>query len=114
ALGAAGEGASHLDLTQPNPEYFDRLRARVVAARDQGISVAVMLFQPDHAKKQDWPEHLFNPANNVQRINGDTNGDGHGAEAYDLSVPAITALQEAYVRKVVDTVNDLDNVLYEI
>ena len=27
---------------------------------------------------------------------------------------AITALQEAYVRKVVDTVNDLDNVLYEI
>jgi hypothetical protein len=29
-------------------------------------------------------------------------------------LPAITSLQEAYVRKVVDTVNDLDNVLYEI
>ena len=26
----------------------------------------------------------------------------------------MTALQEAYVRKVIDTVNDLDNVLYEI
>jgi hypothetical protein len=28
--------------------------------------------------------------------------------------PAVTELQEAYVRKVIDTVNDLDNVLYEI
>ena len=114
AAGAAADGAPPLDLTRPNPEYFERLRARVVAARDQGIYVAVMLFQPDHAKKQDWPEHLFNPSNNVQRINGDTNGDGLGAEAYDLSVPAITKLQEAFARKVVDTVNDLDNVLYEI
>jgi len=31
-----------------------------------------------------------------------------------LIVPAITSLQEAYVRSVVDTLNDLDNVLYEI
>ena len=30
------------------------------------------------------------------------------------SIPAITSLQEAYVRKVIDAVNDLDNVLYEI
>ena len=29
-------------------------------------------------------------------------------------MPAITALQEAYVKRVIDTVNDLDNVLYEI
>jgi len=31
-----------------------------------------------------------------------------------LVVPAVTSLQEAYIRKVVDTLNDLDNVLYEI
>ena len=31
-----------------------------------------------------------------------------------LTGTPITALQEAYVRKVIDTVNDLDNVLYEI
>jgi hypothetical protein len=36
------------------------------------------------------------------------------ADFLSLSKPAITALQEAYVRKVIDTVNDLDNVLYEI
>ena len=31
-----------------------------------------------------------------------------------MQVSAVTALQEAYIRKVIDTVNDLDNVLYEI
>lgn len=33
---------------------------------------------------------------------------------YTLGHRGITALQEGYVRKVIDTVNDLDNVLYEI
>jgi hypothetical protein len=112
--GPATDGEPRIDLTRLNPEYFDRLRARVVAARDRGIYVGVMLFGSDACKREDWPGHLFNPANNVQGLNGDTNGDGFGAEAYDLSVPEITRLQETFVRKVVDTVNDLDNVLYEI
>ena len=36
------------------------------------------------------------------------------SESQSLTNPAVTALQEAYVREVIDTVNDLDNVLYEI
>ena len=35
-------------------------------------------------------------------------------DIYTLKHPAIRAIQERYVRKVVDTVSDLDNVLYEI
>ncbi len=42
------------------------------------------------------------------------NGNGQGEEVHTLSAAAVTKFQEAYVRKVVDTVNDLDNVLYEI
>ena len=42
-----------------------------------------------------------------QGINADTNRDGSGAEAFDLSIPAITAFQEAYVRKVIDAVNEI-------
>jgi hypothetical protein len=41
-------------------------------------------------------------------------GDGRGTEIHTLADPSVTAVQEAYVRKVIDTVNDLDNVLYEI
>jgi hypothetical protein len=73
-----------------------------------------MLFSPDGAKREDWDHLLYNPANNVQGIDADTNKDGSGAEAYDLSLPGITAYQEAFAHKVIDTVNDLDNVLYEI
>ena len=78
------------------------------------LTVGIMLFAPDGAKKEDWPILLFNPANNTQAINADTNGDGSGAEAYDLSIPEITKLEEEFVRKVIDTVHDLDNVLFEI
>ena len=38
----------------------------------------------------------------------------NGEEVHSLTVPVITSLQEAYVRKVVDTLNDLDNVPYKI
>jgi hypothetical protein len=44
--------------------------------------------------------------------NGVDAGAGHAANM--LEMPAVTATQEEYVRKAVDTVNDLDNVLCEI
>ena len=61
-----------------------------------------------------WRAHPFHRANNVNGVNGDQNGDEEGIETHTLQVAEITALQEAYVRKVVTTLNDLDNVLYEI
>jgi hypothetical protein len=60
-----------------------------------------------------WPAHPFNRANNINGINGDINGNGEGEELHTLSNIAVMKLQEAYVRRVIDTVNDLD-VLYEI
>src|SRR5262249_25778536 len=39
---------------------------------------------------------------------------GQGLATHTLQIPAITALQEAYVKRIIDTVNDLDNVLYEV
>ena len=65
-------------------------------------------------KTKPWRGHPFNRANNVNGVNGDPNGDDEGTETHTLQVPEITALQESYVRKVVATLNDLDNVLWEI
>ena len=116
--GTAADGKPKFDLREFNPEYFERLRSRVVAARDRGIYVSVMLFQGwsiyNHDYGNPWPVHPYNQANNINGIDGDANHDGEGKEAHTLEVPAVTRLQEAYVRKVIDTVNDLDNVLYEI
>jgi hypothetical protein len=61
-----------------------------------------------------WRSHPYHADNNVNGIDGDTNGDGRGSELHTLADPAVTALQEALVRRVVDELNDLDNVLFEI
>jgi hypothetical protein len=61
-----------------------------------------------------WPTHPLNHMNNINGIDGDLSGDSNGREVHTLAIPKITELQKAYVAKVIDTVNDLDNVLYEI
>src|SRR5206468_5606922 len=47
-------------------------------------------------------------------INGDPNQNGGSEAFFSLDVPSLVSLQEAFARKVVDTLNDLDNVLYEV
>jgi hypothetical protein len=118
--GTALDGKPKFDLTQFNQEYFDRLRQRVITARDRGFYVSINMFNGfSVGTKGDypgnpWQGHPYNAHNNINSIDGDPDHDGSGKEIEHLSIPSITALQEAYVRKVIDTVNDLDNVLYEI
>ena len=117
--GTAQDGKPKFDLHRFNPEYFHRLRERVKAAGDQGIYVSVMLFQGWSIERKTgsvspWFAHPFNAVNNVNGVDGDANRDGEGSEVHTLAVPAVTRLQEAYVQKVVETLNDLDNVLYEV
>jgi hypothetical protein len=142
--GTANDGLPKFDLTKFNEQYFERLHDRVAAARDRGIYVSVMLFQGWSIEKKGiekrnmfqriiakayklfgrdpsiwdpnnpWNGHPFNGVNNVNGISGDLDHDGEGLEVHTLVNDAILELQEQYVRKVVDSVNDLDNVLYEI
>jgi hypothetical protein len=90
-----------------------------MAARDRGIYVAVMLFEGWELQFSDgWPNHPFHGPNNVNGVEADLNGDGSGVEFNTLGqgdmAGRIRAMQEDYIRQVVDTVNDLDNVLYEV
>jgi len=116
--GEALDGKPKFDLSQFNQGYFERLRSRVIAARDRGIYASIMLFEGHAVQLSDppwrWDGHPFNVNNNINKIDGNPSGDGKGLEIHTLEIPAVTALQEAYIRKVIDTVNDLDNVLYEI
>ncbi|HZF00108.1 MAG TPA: PA14 domain-containing protein [Planctomycetota bacterium] len=118
--GNALDGGPKFNLDQFNQGYFDRLRSRVIAARDRGIYVSIMLFEGwsiDNVGKgsgNPWPGHPFNGSNNVNGVDADLNGNGQGEESHTLANATVTSKQDAYVRKVVDTVNDLDNVLYEV
>ena len=115
------DGGPKFDVTRLNPAYLARVRQRAVDAGARGIYVSIQLFdgwsletKPGATANNPWRSHPFNAANNINGINGDPNGDQSGTEAHSLSIPAITALQETYVKAVIDAVNDLDNVIYEI
>jgi hypothetical protein len=114
----ARNASGKYDLTQFNQAYFDRLRQRVSAANARGIYVSVMLFQgwsiKDGGYGNPWPLNPFNKNMNINGINGDSDGNGQGRESHTLQNSAIQQLQESYVRKVIATVDDLPNVLYEI
>jgi hypothetical protein len=118
--GKALDGKPRFDVTKFNEEYFQRMRSHVAAAQERGIYVSVMLFQGWSVEKKGqvgnpWQGNPFNKGNNINGIDGDLNGDGQGPEIHTLDAPVdILERQRAYVRQVVDTVNDLDNVLYEI
>jgi hypothetical protein len=111
---SARDGKPRFDLSRFDPDYFDRLRSRVVAAGDRGIYVSVMLFEGWGAQflEDGWDHHPFNLANNVGGIDADRTGY-YQVQRTEMG-RRILDLQEAYVRQVVDTVNDLDNVLYEV
>jgi hypothetical protein len=112
--GSAKDGLPKFDLESFDQAYFDRLRDRVVAAGNAGIYVAVMLFDG-------WALHLSPAPDNVEGhpFHADNNANGIGITSIiDYQVlpldRRVQALQEAYIRKVVDTVQDLPNVLYEV
>ena len=107
----AADAGPKYDLSQFNQDYFDRLRARVIAAGNRGVYVSIMLFNGGWVNGgtiADWTFSQYNPDNNV---NGYSMAE---ADCYTMNNPTWVALMDAYVDKVVDTVNDLDNVLYEV
>ncbi len=110
----ARDGKPKFDLDSFDQAYFDRLRERVIAAGNESIYVAVMFFDG-------WALHLSPAPDNVE---------GHPFFAEnninDVAIksildyqmlpldPRVQMLQEAYIRKVVDTLHDLPNVLWEV
>lgn len=114
--GEALDGKPKFDVREFDDEYFRRLRDRVELAGERGCYAIVMLFEgwAMQFSPRAWEGHPFHPANNINGVNGDPNETGRGLEIFTLKQREVTALQEAYARQVVDTVNHFDNVLYEI
>jgi hypothetical protein len=118
----ARDGKPQFDLTRWNQAYFDRLRSRITDAGNHGIYVSVMLFQgwslnkSITVKSDPYLGHPYNKSNNINHINFpySRNDEDTKPTLHSLKISGIVALQEAYVQKVIETVNDLDNVLYEI
>lgn len=132
-VGQRENGYPVFDLTQFNEAYFTRLRERVIQAGERGIYVSIMLFEAwsvDSRPDYIFDGHPFCKENNINGIDGNPSPVAGGALSgendknpfvpterilvHTLDDPKITELQKNYVRKVIETVNDLDNVMYEI
>src|SRR5579862_3569208 len=108
--GDASDGKPKFDLTKFDQRYFDRVRSFVKQAGDLGIYVAVMLFDgySIEFERQANDGYPLDAGNNVNGISAP------GTSSQDLSRDDVTAVQDAYLKKMVATVDDLDNVLYEV
>ncbi len=97
--GSANDGKPKFDLSQWNQSYFDRLRARVIAASNRGMYASVMLFEGYELQFHKSSSDGF-PLDGSNNINGI---DAPDTMSTTLANPEVTALQEAYVRKIIDT-----------
>src|SRR6185503_2941112 len=112
--GEAKDGKPKFDLEKFNQAFFDRLRERVIAAGDEGIYVGIMFFDGWALHLSPSPDnvegHPFHDMNNINGI-GIRSILDHQVLSLD---PRVQALEEAYIRKVIDTLHDLPNVLWEV
>ena len=108
---ALGGGGLKFDVTNFNQAYFDRLRSRCQAASARGIYVQIMLTNGIFVNNYEhyWDVFAWNPANNVNPPFSMARTD-----TFTMNNAQWVANADLYVDKIVDTVNDLDNVLYEI
>ncbi len=115
--------ARDYDLTQFNPDFFTRLRERISAAREKGLYASVMLFQGfSMSNKKERPawipkKEILGTAihtiekNNVNRVSMAIETAMGKAKRYtQCPIPRLTKLQEQYVKKMIDTLNDFDNI----
>src|SRR5262249_40442205 len=115
--GLATDGGLKFDLTKFDQAYFDRLRARVQALNDAGIYAGIYLFSGEFLLRFRCPAdgYPFTAANNLNGVDdGYRKGSPESAvSSVTMTAPnAISDFQDAYVKKTIDTLNDLPNVLW--
>jgi hypothetical protein len=113
--GTATDGGLKFDLTKLDPLYFERLRARTETLKNAGIYAGIYLFTGEflnvfRCSSDGYP---LTGANNINGVDDGYVSGKKGINAVAMTAPnAVTRYQDAYVEKVIDTLNDLPNVLW--
>jgi len=104
----ASDGGRKFDLSHWDEAYFARLKDFVAQAGRRGIVVELSLFCAiyDDTLWKACPFYADNTTGGVEKAGR--------LEAYTLKHPKLSALQTAFVRKVVSELKPLDNLYYEI
>ena len=100
------------DLEQFDAEYMHNLRELITTFGSRGIVVQLDLFDNTALNTWDvntWPRHPFNAANG-----GPIQNTQDGRQEFYNPNPTVKALQDKYVRYMVQSLKDLKNVVFEV
>ncbi len=102
------------DLRKFDETYFVRLRTIIAKAERLGIVCQVCLFDRCGLSVSDRRAWANNPYNAERNVNGLLEGPKDGYPPFCHTTGPIAKINAAFIRKVVETIGDRDNVIYEI
>jgi len=124
-------GSGKYDLTQWNPEYWERFKRFLTETDRRGIFVQIELWDRfDYADntptdRDRWGKHPYNPANNINYSAEETtlaksypDHPGQNKQPFFFSTPQqrniqpVLRIQQAFVNKVLDISLAHDHILY--
>ena len=101
-------GGNKFDLDRWNPDYFTRLKDFIGKADQHGIVVEVVMFSSIYTD-DNWRFNPFHPENNINGIDL-----SERKKCNTLDNGKIFSYQEKMVRKIVQELNDFNNLYFEI
>ncbi len=110
--GTANDGKPQFDFTQLDPNYFNRMRSRIIQAGQNGIYVSIYLFN-GFEFQFDVNANDGNPFESGNNVNG-VNCPNTCPTDNSLITSQVQSIEQAYLTKLIQTVNDLPNVLYAV
>jgi hypothetical protein len=108
----ANDGGLQFDLERLEPDYFSRMRSRIVHAGQNGVYVSVMIFN-GYMWWIDVTSGDGNPFERGNNVNGVSCSKTCPLDA-SLLPENTWWFEKNYIHKVVDTVHDLPNAMYEV
>ena len=109
------DGGLKADMTKFNQSYFDMLRQRVLQVTSRGMYVSVLIFGSGVGIKDSsiWAEDFWNPNNNVNPELAAAFSTTNGNSFYTSNAAAMN-IQKLLAAKMIDTLNDQDNIIWEV
>jgi hypothetical protein len=108
--GEANDGGLKFDLTEWDSAYLERFRDFLREAERRDIIVEVVLFCNTYDVRR-WERLPCHPDNNVNGVGGGITEHLQYMEGLD---PTVMEFQKAFTRRIVQELNEFDNIYYEI
>jgi hypothetical protein len=102
------DGGNKFDLNQWDPRYWSRLADFVSEAGRQEVIVEINVFSTFYDNSS-WSASPMNASNNINGIGAVAHN-----EPFTLKDARLTAIEDAYIKKLVETLRSFDNIYYEI